>query len=61
MVSQEELETAVWGDEYIEDPDRLRSVIKNLRKALDTDAVQLATKWGEGFILREATPERKSE
>jgi hypothetical protein len=61
VVSQEELETAVWGDEYIEDPDRLRSVIKNLRKALDTDAVQLATKWGEGFILREATPERKSE
>jgi len=54
VVSPEELETAVWEDEYIEDPERVRTVIKSLRKALGDDAIHLATKWGEGFILQKA-------
>jgi hypothetical protein len=54
VISPEELETAVWRDEYIEDPERVRTVIKSLRKALGNDAVHLATKWGEGFILQKA-------
>jgi hypothetical protein len=52
VLSPEELETAVWGDEYIEDPERVRTVIKSLRKALADDAAYLATKWGEGYILQ---------
>lgn len=52
VVSKQELETALWGDEYVEDPERVRVVIKSLRKALGQDSDHLATKWGEGYILQ---------
>lgn len=53
VVSPEELESALWGDEYVDDPERVRAVIKSLRKALGDDSVYLATKWGEGYILQQ--------
>lgn len=52
VVSPQELETALWGEEYVEDPERVRAVVKSLRKALGPDADCLATKWGEGYILQ---------
>lgn len=53
VISPEELETALWGEQYIEDPERVRSVIKSLRKALGKDARFLTTQWGEGYTLQE--------
>lgn len=55
VITREELESALWRDEFVEDPDRVRSVIKGLRKALGADARHLVTKWGEGYILQIAT------
>lgn len=52
VVPPEELEKALWAEEYVEDPERVRSVIKSLRKALGDDSGYLATKWGEGYILQ---------
>jgi DNA-binding response OmpR family regulator len=45
------LEQALWEDEYVEDPDRVRAVIKSLRKALGDEAECLVTKWGVGYLL----------
>ncbi len=55
VVSPQELENALWGDEYIEDPERVRAVIKGLRKALGEDAEYLTTKWGKGYSLQAPT------
>jgi len=52
VVTAEELEKALWGDEYIEDPERARAVIKSLRKALGDEAEYLATKWGVGYMFQ---------
>lgn len=52
VVSPQELENALWGDEYIEDPERVRAVIKSLRKALSEDAEYLTTKWGKGYTMQ---------
>jgi DNA-binding response OmpR family regulator len=46
------LEKALWGDEYVEDPERVRAVIKSLRKALGDEAKCLVTKWGVGYMLQ---------
>jgi PAS domain-containing protein len=51
VVTPEELEKALWGDEYVEDPERVRAVIKSLRKALGDEAGCLVTKWGVGYML----------
>lgn len=52
VVTPEELEKALWGDEYVEDPERVRAVIKSLRKALGDEARCLITKWGVGYMLQ---------
>jgi hypothetical protein len=52
VVSAEELEEAVWGDEYIEDPERIKSVIKGLRKALGDEAGRLENVRGVGYMWR---------
>jgi hypothetical protein len=52
VVTPEELENALWGDEYVEDPERVRAVIKSLRKALGDEAECLVTKWGVGYIFQ---------
>jgi hypothetical protein len=52
VVTPEELEKTLWGDEYVEDPDRVRSVIKSLRKALGDEAECLVTRWGVGYLFQ---------
>jgi hypothetical protein len=52
VVTPEELERALWEDEYVEDPERVRAVIKSLRKALGDEASCLVTKWGVGYLFQ---------
>jgi len=52
VITAEELEAAVWGDEYIEDPERLKSVIKGLRRALGDEARRLENVRGVGYMWR---------
>lgn len=52
VVMPEELEKALWQDEYVEDPGRVRAVIKSLRKALGDQADCLVTKWGVGYLFQ---------
>jgi hypothetical protein len=52
VVTPEELEKALWEDEYVEDPERVRAVVKSLRKALGDEADCLVTKWGVGYLLQ---------
>jgi len=52
VISPQELEEALWPGEYIEDPERVRSLIKGLRKALGSEAGCLATKWGIGYLFQ---------
>jgi hypothetical protein len=52
VISPQELEEALWPDEYVEDPERVRSLIKSLRKALGSEADCLATRWGVGYLFQ---------
>jgi len=52
VISPQELEEALWPGEYVEDPERVRSLIKGLRKALGSEAGCLATKWGVGYLFQ---------
>ena len=52
VISARELEEALWPGEYIEDPERVRSLIKSLRKALGSRAECLVTKWGMGYLFQ---------
>ncbi|MCK6624144.1 MAG: winged helix-turn-helix domain-containing protein [Anaerolineae bacterium] len=51
IVTNEALEQAVWAEEYIEDPERLKSVIKGLRQALGAEAARLENVRGVGYKL----------
>lgn len=52
VITAEELEQAVWGEVYIEDPERLKSVIKGLRRALGREAARLKNVRGVGYVWR---------
>jgi hypothetical protein len=52
VITPQELEQALWPGEYVEDPERVRSLIKSLRKALGSEAGCLATKWGVGYLFQ---------
>jgi DNA-binding winged helix-turn-helix (wHTH) protein len=52
VITPQELEEALWPGEYVEDPERVRSLIKALRKALGSKADCLATKWGVGYLFQ---------
>ncbi|HSR30296.1 MAG TPA: winged helix-turn-helix domain-containing protein [Anaerolineae bacterium] len=52
VVTPEDLEKALWENEYVEDPERVRAVIKSLRKALGDEADCLVTKWGVGYLFQ---------
>jgi hypothetical protein len=52
VVTPEELEKALWEDEYVEDPERVRAVIKSLRRALGDQAGCLVTQWGVGYLFQ---------
>ncbi|GIK41501.1 MAG: hypothetical protein BroJett011_53340 [Chloroflexota bacterium] len=49
VVTNEALEQALWGENYVEDPERLKSVIKGLRQALGADAAWLENVRGVGY------------
>ena len=53
VVTPGELEQALWEDEYVEDPERVRAVIKSLRKALGEhgDGDVIRTVRGAGYAL----------
>jgi hypothetical protein len=52
VINPQELEEALWPGEYIEDPERVRSLIKGLRKALGNEADCLVTRWGVGYLFQ---------
>jgi DNA-binding response OmpR family regulator len=52
VLAIEALEQAIWGDEYIDDPERLKSVLKGLRRALGDAADRLENVRGIGYVWR---------
>ncbi len=52
VIGYEELERAVWEEEYVEDPERLKATIKNLRQALGPAADCIANVRGVGYTFR---------
>lgn len=51
IISHKELEACVWPDQYIEDPERLRTAIKSLRRALGNDADCIQNVRGVGYMF----------
>lgn len=52
VVPGNELERAVWGDALIDDPDRLKTLIKRLRRALGSYGAWVVSERGVGYALR---------
>ena len=52
VVPGEELEIAVWGDALINDPDRLKTLIKRLRRAIEPFSSWIVSERGVGYALR---------
>lgn len=46
------LEQAVWGDEVLDDPDRLKTLIKRLRRAIEPYGNWIVSERGVGYALR---------
>jgi hypothetical protein len=53
VVSGNDLEKAVWGDALLDDPDRLKTLIKRLRRALGQYSQWIVSERGVGYSLRE--------
>lgn len=53
VVPAESLEEAVWGESLVDDPDRLKTLIKRLRKAIEPYQNWIASERGVGYSLRE--------
>lgn len=52
VVHGEELEKAVWGEVLVDDPDRLKTLIKRLRRAIDPYDAWIISERGVGYALR---------
>lgn len=52
VVRGEDLEMAVWGDVLVDDPDRLKTLIKRLRRAVDPFGNWIISERGVGYALR---------
>lgn len=52
VVPSESLEMAVWGDALLDDPDRLKTLIKRLRKAIEPYSSWIVSERGVGYALR---------
>lgn len=52
VVHGDELETAVWGDVLVDDPDRLKTLIKRLRRAVAPYDGWIISERGVGYALR---------
>jgi hypothetical protein len=53
VIRGEELEAAVWGDALLDDPDRLKTLIKRLRRAIEPYSNWIVSERGVGYSLRE--------
>jgi hypothetical protein len=53
VVPGAQLEIAVWGDTLLDDPDRLKTLIKRLRRAIDPYDRWIVSERGVGYALRE--------
>ncbi len=56
VVLGEELEIAVWGDALVDDPDRLKTLIKRLRRAIEPYSNWIVSERGVGYALRPPEP-----
>jgi hypothetical protein len=56
VVPSEQLEIAVWGDALVDDPDRLKTLIKRLRRAIEPFGNWVVSERGVGYALREPNP-----
>jgi hypothetical protein len=56
VVPSAQLEIAVWGDALVDDPDRLKTLIKRLRRAIDPFGAWIVSERGVGYALREPGP-----
>jgi len=52
VVHSEMLETAVWGEVLVDDPDRLKTLIKRLRRAIEPYDGWIVSERGVGYALR---------
>lgn len=52
VVHGEDLERAVWGDMLVDDPDRLKTLIKRLRRAIEPYGTWIVSERGVGYALR---------
>lgn len=52
VVTAGELERAVWGEELVDDPDRLKTLIKRLRRAIEPYDNWVVSERGIGYALR---------
>ncbi|MEW5985706.1 MAG: winged helix-turn-helix domain-containing protein [Chloroflexota bacterium] len=52
VVHGDELEMAVWGDVLVDDPDRLKTLIKRLRRAVEPYSNWITSERGVGYALR---------
>lgn len=52
VVHGDDLETAVWGDVLVDDPDRLKTLIKRLRRAVSPYDSWIISERGVGYTLR---------
>jgi hypothetical protein len=52
VVHSEDLEEAVWGEVLVDDPDRLKTLIKRLRRAIEPYDVWIVSERGVGYVLR---------
>jgi hypothetical protein len=51
MLSPQEIESALWPEESILDPERARGVVKKLRNALGDAGEMLVNRRGQGYLL----------
>ena len=52
VVRGDDLEKAVWGEVLVDDPDRLKTLIKRLRRAIDPYGAWVVSERGVGYALR---------
>lgn len=52
VVRGEDLEIAVWGNALVDDPDRLKTLMKRLRRAVDPFGNWIISERGVGYTLR---------
>ena len=52
VVRGEDLEIAVWGNALVDDPDRLKTLMKRLRRAVDPFSNWIVSERGVGYTLR---------